>query len=223
MADLACQLSGVTKRFGQRTVVRAIDLAVESGEMVAITGPSGSGKSTVLNLLGLLEPIDEGRLSLFGEAAPKVGSRKATRLLRYRLGYLFQNFALIDTDTVDANLRLAQAYARTPRARRDAARRAALERVGMSGAGGQRVYELSGGEQQRVAVARLMLKPCDLILADEPTGSLDAVNARMVLTQLQELNSAGKTVIVVTHDERVAAACHRTVVLQDLREARAPN
>ncbi len=217
MAAPACELVSVTKGFGQRTVIRAMDLSVADGEMVAISGRSGSGKSTLLNLVGLLEPIDDGTLRLFGEIAPKVGSGSATKLLRYRLGYLFQNFALIDDESVDANLRLAQAYVKMPRARRDASRADALRRVGLADVGHQKVYELSGGEQQRVAIARLMLKPCDLILADEPTGSLDVANADVVLALLKELNAIGKTVIVVTHDERVVAACDRVVALPDMR------
>ena len=215
MSDPVCELIGVGKSFDGRAVIRELDLVVEPGEMLAITGPSGSGKSTLLNMIGLLEKADRGEVRLFGERGLRVGSRKATRILRYRLGYLFQNFALVDGDSVDANLQIAQAYAKGSREARKEARAAALQAVGLANTGGQKVYQLSGGEQQRVAIARLMLKPCDLILADEPTGSLDAANADAVVQMLRDLNARGKTMVVVTHDDRVAAMCQRTITLPD--------
>jgi putative ABC transport system ATP-binding protein len=215
MSDPVCELIGVGKSFGERAVIRELDLVVEPGEMLAITGPSGSGKSTLLNMIGLLEKADRGEVRLFGERGLRVGSRKATRILRYRLGYLFQNFALVDGDSVDANLQIAQAYAKGSREARKEARAAALQAVGLANTGGQKVYQLSGGEQQRVAIARLMLKPCDLVLADEPTGSLDAANADAVVQMLRDLNARGKTMVVVTHDDRVAAMCQRTITLPD--------
>jgi putative ABC transport system ATP-binding protein len=215
MTDPVCELIGVGKSFDGRAVIRDLDLVVEPGEMLAITGPSGSGKSTLLNMIGLLEKADRGEVRLFGERGLRVGSRKATRILRYRLGYLFQNFALVDGDSVDANLQIAQAYAKGSREARKEARAAALQAVGLANTGGQKVYQLSGGEQQRVAIARLMLKPCDLVLADEPTGSLDAANADVVIQMLCDINAQGKTMVVVTHDDRVAAMCQRTITLPD--------
>ena len=125
MSDPVCELIGVGKSFDGRAVIRDLDLVVEPGEMVAITGPSGSGKSTLLNMIGLLEKADKGEVRLFGERGLRVGSREATRLLRYRLGYLFQNFALVDSDSVDANLQIAQAYAKGSRDDRSEARAAA--------------------------------------------------------------------------------------------------
>ena len=215
MTDHVCELIGVGKSYDGHAVVSGIDLAVKKGEMLAITGKSGSGKSTLLNIIGLLETADQGEAQLFGEPSPRVGSAKATRMLRFKLGYLFQNFALIDGESVDYNLRIAQAYTKGLRSDRQEARRSALRAVGLPNSGGQKVYQLSGGEQQRVAIARLMLKPCDLVLADEPTGSLDATNADSVLAMLRELNAGGKTMIIVTHDDRVAAACDRVIALPD--------
>ena len=222
MTDKVCELLGVGKSYGGHTVLSGIDLAVMKGEMVAITGKSGSGKSTLLNIIGLLESADHGDLRLFGEPGPRVRSAKATRMLRSRLGYLFQNFALIDGESVDSNLRIAQAYTKRSRSGRQEARRSALRAVGLPNSGGQKVYQLSGGEQQRVAIARLMLKPCDLVLADEPTGSLDATNADSVLAMLRDLNAGGKTMIIVTHDDRVAAECDRVMALPDPRSAIEP-
>jgi putative ABC transport system ATP-binding protein len=142
---------------------------------------------------------------------------------RSRLGYLFQNYALIDDETVDGNLQLAQTYVSATRRQRRESREAALAAVGLPGFGRRKVYELSGGEQQRVAIARLMLKPCDLILADEPTGSLDPANAAAVVDMLRDLNARGRTVVIVSHDQRVAAACDRVFALPDpAREAQLP-
>lgn len=207
----------MSKSYGEHQILRDVDLAVAKGEMVGIRGRSGSGKSTLLNIIGLLEPFDSGEMRLFGEPSPPVGSRAARGLLRYRLGYLFQNFALIDGESVDYNLRVAQFYARTRRSDRRALRGDALSSVGLPSVGQRMVYGLSGGEQQRIAIARLMLKPCDLILADEPTGSLDRGNRDAVLAFLHGLNAAGKTVIIVSHDDEVIDACQRVVELPGAR------
>lgn len=223
MTDHVCELVGVGKSYDGHAVISGIDLAVMQGEMLAITGKSGSGKSTLLNIIGLLETADQGDARLFGEPSPRVGSAKATRMLRSKLGYLFQNFALVDGESVDYNLRIAQAYTKGLRSGREEARSSALRAVGLPNSGGQKVYRLSGGEQQRVAIARLMLKPCDLVLADEPTGSLDTTNGDLVLAMLRELNAGGKTMIIVTHDDRVAAECDRVVVLPDPRSAIEPS
>jgi putative ABC transport system ATP-binding protein len=208
-----CELRDVGKSYRGRPVVAALTLAIRAGDMVAITGPSGSGKSTILNLMGLLEVPDSGTLELFGAPAPRVKSRSAGKLLRERIGYLFQNYALIDSETVDYNLQIAQQYVRESPGQKRERRTRVLERVGLSGAGHRRVYELSGGEQQRVAIARLLLKPCDLVLADEPTGSLDAGNRDDVLRMLAEMNASGKTVVIVTHDPAVASMCDRVIDL----------
>lgn len=199
-----CELRDVTKSYRGRTVLNSIDLEVAAGESVAVTGASGSGKSTLLNMVGLLETPDQGVLRLFGASSPKVGSARAAQLLRTRLGYLFQNYALIDNETIDYNLQIAQTYATGTNKDKREVRIQAMHRVGLGDVGSRKVYELSGGEQQRVAVARCLLKPCDLILADEPTGSLDAGNRDDVLRLLHDLNREGKTIIIVTHDEHVA-------------------
>ena len=208
-----CELAGISKRFTDTDVIRDFSLTVAEGEMVALTGPSGSGKSTLLNVIGLLDFPDQGTVRLFGRGAPKPLSAAAARLLRQRVGYLFQSFALIDNETVDYNLKVAQAYTKGSPRTKAQARAHALEEVGLSGLGDRRVYALSGGEQQRLAVARLLLKPCDLILADEPTGSLDPGNRDAILGMLTNLNRNGKTIIIVTHDPKVTAACSRTIEL----------
>src|SRR6202521_2974139 len=134
MTDQVCELVDIGKSYGGHAVISGIDLTVMQGEMVAITGKSGSGKSTLLNIIGLLETADHGDLRLFGEPSPRVRSAKATRMLRFRLGYLFQNFALIDGESVDNNLRSAQAYTKGLRSGRKEARGAALREAGLSSA-----------------------------------------------------------------------------------------
>jgi putative ABC transport system ATP-binding protein len=208
-----CELKSVSKSYKGEPVITGLDLDVDTGEMVAIVGKSGSGKSTILNLLGLLESPDSGNLRLFGAAAPKVKSARAVALLKTRLGYLFQNYALIDGETVDYNLVIAQRFAHGTRAAKEQQRTEILTKLGLNHLRKKKVYALSGGEQQRIAIARLLLKPCDLILADEPTGSLDPENRDTVLGLLHEMNKSGKTVVVVTHDEHVASSCQRTIAL----------
>jgi putative ABC transport system ATP-binding protein len=208
-----CEMVGVSKSYRGHSVIDGMNLTVSEGEMVAITGKSGSGKTTVLNMLGLLEMPDQGTVRLFGESSPRTRSPMANQLLRFRLAYLFQNYALIDNETVDYNLQVAQAYAKGTSRDKRQLKAQALERVGLPKAGRRKVYELSGGEQQRVAIARILLKPCDLVLADEPTGSLDAQNRDEVLRMLRELNGSGKTILIVTHDERVTESCKRVIEL----------
>lgn len=208
------QLDGVRKLYRRHVILNNVSLTVGAGEFVAIIGASGCGKSTLLNIVGLLERPDAGRLRLFGSEAPDVGSARARRMLRGKLGYVFQNAALIDKDTVGANLKLAQSFQHSAPAQKRAARAAALASVGLAGIGEtRRVYELSGGEQLRLAIARLLLRPNELILADEPTGSLDTRNRDEVLELLKGLRDQGRTIIVVTHDPTVAAAADRTVAL----------
>ena len=224
----AFELVHVSKRFEDHSVLDDVSLRINQGDMVALTGPSGSGKSTLLNILGLLQAPDEGQLRIMGETAPRPRSRAANEYLRHVIGYLFQNYALIDDDTVRANLAPALAY----RPAQDRNRRRATElmthalrEVGLGTARiNQPVFTLSGGEQQRVAVARLLLKPCSIVLADEPTGSLDAANRDGIIDLLHELNMSGKTVIVATHDPVLVAACQRPIdVRQTAGREASPN
>jgi putative ABC transport system ATP-binding protein len=214
MGKFCCELLGVHKQYGGRTVLDDFDLQIEVGELIALTGASGTGKSTVLNMIGLLDAPDAGEVRILGNRAPGPRTRAANRLRRSHLGYLFQNFALIDSESVAHNLEIALTYSGrgTPKRQRVAE---ALAQVGLPGAENRKIFSLSGGEQQRVAVARLLLKPCDIVLADEPTGSLDADNRDVVLDLLHELNKSGKTIIIATHDDVVAGRCSRTVSLSE--------
>lgn len=207
-------IKNLTKKFENKTVFDHFNLTVEPGELVAITGPSGSGKSTLLNILGLIENFDQGDYLLFGEQNVKPNSKLAQQLIRDKISYLFQNFALIEEETVEANLLLAVRYLKADQKTKKATISSALQRVGLAGYEKSHIFELSGGQQQRVAVARAIIKPSELILADEPTGSLDLANRNEIMTLLKELNQQGKTIIVVTHDQAVADQCQREVYLK---------
>lgn len=209
-----CELINVRKSYGQRLVIDNLSLAIQKGEMVAITGKSGSGKSTILHMMGLLEKPDSGIVQVCDEKNPRIGSSRANLLRRNSISYLFQNFALIDHATVDENLEIPLIYTKQKRQAKQELKRSVLDRVGLGISLKQKIHELSGGEQQRVAIARILLKPSELILADEPTGSLDAENRNEILGILQELHREGKTIVIVTHDDHVAAACSRIIRLE---------
>jgi len=215
--EIICSLSNVIKTYRDTPIINRFNLQVNKGETVALVGASGSGKSTLLNMIGILEKQDSGIINLFGKSAPRIGSLEAQKILRYRIGYLFQNSALIDNETVEYNLKIAQTYTKSPTKNKQAERKTVLEKVGLSGFEKRSIYELSGGEQQGLAIARLLIKPCELILADEPTGSLDPGNRDIVLALLQELHNLGKTIIVVTHDSVVAEHADRVIRLDASR------
>lgn len=209
------ELREVNKSYDSRKIIDGLSFEVEQGEMVAITGASGSGKSTILNMIGLLEKPDSGTINLFGVVAPKINSSKSKLLLRNKIAYLFQNYALVDNETTDYNLNIALEYVKATKIQKRDMKIDALKKVGLDETYlKKKIYQLSGGEQQRIAVARIILKPCELILADEPTGSLDIQNRNEIIKILQDLNQAGKTIIIVTHDEYVADQCNRKFELR---------
>ena len=176
-------LKHVKKSFSHQPVLRDVSFTIEEGAFVAITGSSGCGKSTLLNLIGLLDRPDAGELTLFGRSNISPFSVRAQRLLKEQIGYLFQNFALLENKSVRYNLQIIMER-KMSRQTRDQKIREALSAVGFDGSADKLVCQCSGGEQQRIAVARLLLKPCSLILADEPTGNLDEANRERVFDLL---------------------------------------
>ncbi len=205
-------LKDINKSFGAHVILKDFNLTIEDREMLAIIGESGKGKSTLLNIIGLLEPYQSGGLIFNDIRNPKINGKQATILRRKTIGYLFQNFALMENCTVAENLRWALAYQSVKNKAEVIAQ--ALKKVNLpSEIMKQKVVELSGGEQQRVAIARLFLKPCDVVLADEPTGSLDPANRDLVISLLHQLNEAGKTIVIVTHDMLVANSCPQRLEL----------
>ena len=213
----AVALTKIYRRGGEQ--VRAVDdvsFEIAAGEFVAITGPSGAGKTTLLNLIGCMDAPTSGKLIIGGREAQALGERERTRLRREQIGFVFQHFGLIPTLTVAENVALPATFAH----RNGFARVSGLlERVGLAHRSTHRPHELSGGEMQRVAIARALVNEPKLILADEPTGNLDAATGRAILELFQELNRAGLTIIVVTHNPALAAAAQRQLVMRDGRLA----
>jgi ABC-type lipoprotein export system ATPase subunit len=216
---------GLAKEVGsgraRRQVLSGVDLDVAAGEMVAVLGRSGSGKSTLLNLLGGLDRPDSGRIAVAGEEITGAGERALDRVRLRRIGFVFQSFQLIEELTGEENVLLA---ARLPGAPSGGRRRAAalIARLGVAGVASHRPHELSGGEQQRFAIARALVNDPALVLADEATGNLDDASAAMVIATLGELADEGRAVVLVTHEAGSAAAADRVLHLVDGRLQVAP-
>ncbi|HYC23449.1 MAG TPA: ABC transporter ATP-binding protein [Candidatus Bathyarchaeia archaeon] len=206
-------LDAVSRVYARRErEVRALDgvsLAVRRGELVALTGPSGSGKSTLLHILGLLDTPSSGTYRFDGEEVARLEDAARTRRRNGRIGFVFQAFCLIPYLTIAANVELPLVYCGLDPEERALRASAALERVGLGDRRDHLPDELSGGEQQRAAIARAAIRDPDLLLADEPTGNLDDVNAEVVLDLFRELHRAGTTIVVVTHNARVAGVADR--------------
>ena len=205
---------------GKRTVVHALrgtDLEVADGEFVAVMGPSGSGKTTLLNVIGCLARPTAGHIQIDGREVTKLKTGELDAIRAKEIGFVFQGYSLIPTRTALENVMLAAEYAGQSRTERRDRSQAALESVGLSDQADQLAAELSGGEQQRVAIARALVKAPRLLLADEPTGNLDSVAADEIMTLLKRLRSEGQTVVMVTHDPRMAGYADRIVFLKDGR------
>ncbi|MGR6972844.1 ABC transporter ATP-binding protein [Streptomyces cynarae] len=197
----------LSKTFGTRTLWSDVTATVSRGEMLALVGPSGSGKSTLLNCIGLLDKPSAGTIRHEGKDITRFGRGEIRRFRRDVLGYLFQSYALIENATVAANLEVAVKPQRTLRGNAGATIAEALDRVGLAGREKETIHHLSGGEQQRVALARLMVKKPALVLADEPTGALDHANTTVVIDILREMSDAGCAVVIATHDDYVRDRC----------------
>ena len=197
--------------------LRGVSLAVQPGEYVAIAGPSGSGKSTLLQLVGGIDTPSGGTVELLGTRLESLGDRELTRLRLTRLGFVFQRFHLLPVLSARENIELPMAEAGVAAPGRRARARELLEYVGLRHREGHRATQLSGGEMQRVAIARALANRPAILLADEPTGELDAATGREILDLFRRLNQDGTTLVVVTHDERLAAEAGRVVHMLDGR------
>jgi ABC-type lipoprotein export system ATPase subunit len=217
------ELQGIGKTYqrpGGGEPVRALNevsLCIERGELVGIVGASGSGKSTLMNVLGLLDRPSAGRYLLDGEDVAGLGVNELARLRNRRIGFVFQAFHLMPRTSALENVELPLLYSDRKSIR--GLGRSALEAVGLADRIDHRPSELSGGQQQRVAIARALVNDPDLLLADEPTGNLDARSAGEIMALFEALHEAGRTIVLITHDPALAAHCERIVHIEDGRIA----
>lgn len=203
----------LSKSYGNHVVINNLNLKIKEQEMVAIVGPSGCGKSTLLNIIGQIDDQYDGTLLIDEKTMNKLNQSQKEKFIRYHINYLFQNFALIETETVKENLLIGLEYSKLKKQEKNERIAEVLKKVKLEKTLNKKVYELSGGEQQRIALARIMLKPGNIVLADEPTGNLDKDSSLLVMKVLKELQKDGKTIIIVTHSEEIASQCDRIVEL----------
>ncbi|MBQ2151910.1 MAG: ABC transporter ATP-binding protein, partial [Clostridia bacterium] len=200
---------------GDLHVLKNISLAINRGEFAAITGSSGSGKSTLMNIIGCLDVPDSGSYTLGDVNIMKTNDKKRAFIRNRKIGFIFQGFNLIHALTAMENVQLPLIYRGVPYHERQLAAKRALKLVGLENRLDHKPYELSGGQQQRVAIARAIASDPPVILADEPTGSLDPRSGKIVLEILTELNRRGRTVVIITHDESIAVLAKRRICIKD--------
>ncbi|MDJ0701388.1 MAG: ABC transporter ATP-binding protein [Woeseiaceae bacterium] len=196
-------------------VLRGIDLGVEPGELVSIMGASGSGKSTLLNIIGILDNQDEGSYTLDGRQISMISERAAAELRNRHIGFVFQSFNLLGFKNAAENVALPLYYQGVRRRKRNAIAVKYLEMVGLADRAEHVPSEMSGGERQRIAIARALIAEPSIILADEPTGALDSHTSSEVMQILKDLNDDGKTILIVTHEAEIAAQTKRVIHMRD--------
>ena len=221
------ELKNINKFFGEKEsrqqILKNISISIEKGEMVAIMGPSGSGKSTMLNVLGLLDNNYSGEYMLDGIEASKLSNNELAMARNEKIGFVFQNFNLIKELSAKENVKMSLIFSNIYKKGKekiskkvmDKSTSDILEKVGLKNHENKKPGQLSGGQQQRVAIARALVNNPEIILADEPTGALDSKIGEEIMKVFLKLNNQGKTVIIVTHDERVAQMCGRTIHVKD--------
>lgn len=206
-------IKNLNKSFGEKQVFTNFNCTIKNGFMTAIIGKSGSGKSTLLNMIGLLDLDYQGEILYDDVNIKKLKENKQVEFIRNNINYLFQNYALVDNETVEQNLLLALAYEKISKTEKTTKINEVLTKVDLTDFNNKKIYTLSGGEQQRIALARTIIKKGNIILADEPTGNLDEENKNQVLNILKELKKLGKTIIIVTHDLSIANECDEIIKL----------
>lgn len=217
--DKVIELKNICKTYNtSKNEVKAIDnisFSVNKGEFLSVIGRSGSGKSTLMNILGCLDIPDSGSYYLNGKNVFSFGEKNLSKIRNKEIGFIFQGFNLIPSLNAIENIQLPLIYSGMPTPKSEKTAMAALDRVGLISRAYHKPYELSGGQQQRVAIARALATNPSIILADEPTGNLDSNSSEVVLSLLNELNSKGKTIIMITHDNEIAKRTQRVVRISD--------
>lgn len=212
-------LRNINKIYNEKKIgtmaLKNINLTIERGEFVAIMGPSGSGKSTLLNIIGCMDIPTEGEYYLDDRLVTKLSNKELSRTRNKKLSFIFQNFALMKDYNIYDNVELPLTYRNISSKEKKCKVITYLRKLGIEDKINSKPLELSGGQQQRVAIARALVSDAEIILADEPTGSLDRKNGREVMELITEINKQGKTIIIVTHDEKVAAYCNRRIIIED--------
>jgi putative ABC transport system ATP-binding protein len=196
-------------------VLRGVDMDIESGELVSIMGASGSGKSTLLNIIGILDDHDDGDYTLDGREISKLSETAAAEVRNRHIGFVFQSFNLLNFKNAAENVALPLYYQGVRRRKRNLIAMGYLERVGLLDWAHHLPGEMSGGQRQRVAIARALIAEPSIILADEPTGALDSTTSTEVMQVLKDLNSNGKTILIVTHENDIAAQTNRIIHISD--------
>ncbi|MDB6153080.1 MAG: transporter-related protein [Chthoniobacteraceae bacterium] len=213
------ELTNVTKRYrvGSQDIVAldGIDLVIEQGEYAAIIGPSGSGKSTLMHLLGCLDTPTSGMMRIDGIDVSRASANKLSEMRNQKIGFVFQSFNLLAKFTVLQNVELPMIYAGVTAQERRTRALAAVERVGLSNRVKNTPLQLSGGQMQRVAIARALVNDPRIVFADEPTGNLDSKTGATILELFRELSEQGRTIVLVTHDNKIAAQTPRRIEIQD--------
>lgn len=205
------KINNLSKKYNDNQIFKNFNCEINEKEMVAIKGMSGSGKTTLLNIIGLLDNDYKGNIIISGVDVSNLNRKKREQFIRENISYLFQNYALIDYESIKDNLMLALEYVKMNKTEKKDLIKKTLKKVGIEKDINEKIYSLSGGEQQRVSLARTLLKPSKLILADEPTGNLDESNRNDIIKILLEMQKKGKTIIIVTHDNVVAQNCNTVI------------
>lgn len=206
------KLSKLNKEYKGKVVFKNFDLDVEQGEFLVVTGKSGAGKTTLLNIIGLLENPDNGTVTILNDTNPHINKRDGRLLMKDHIGYLFQNFALVENYTAKKNIELVCKLKKISFSDENVQK--VIHKLGIEDLMDKKIFQLSGGEQQRVALARLFIKEPTILLADEPTASLDPENSEIVLNAIEELHKKGTTIILVTHNPDIVKRASRTVQIQ---------
>ena len=215
------ELKNIRKEYGKKdfkfTAIDNINLSVEKGDFIAIMGPSGSGKSTLLNIIGCMDQLTKGEYYLNGKLINKLKNKELSKIRNSTISFVFQDFALMKEYNVYDNVELPLSHRNLSNKQKKQMIIKQLEELGIKDQIKKKPNELSGGQQQRVAIARALVSDAEIILADEPTGALDSKTGMEIMNILSEINKKGKTIIIVTHDEKVASYCNKKIIIKDGR------